>query len=191
MKPKQEYVADTASDALEAMFRGLELSEDNKVRAVAYHQLSTQSELSESGLFFSGHFWELAQEDKQLAAALSFIDKLHSPCLEGEALLANDKDMRTYLSEHIAFLVDEKLKQRRGVLEPLAEEHPPVTLFCPDGSGMVRPNPLKSDYMRIDEQTVCERCKQTFAEHTKSYSLKRPVPRVPSGRPTSSHQDAQ
>jgi len=155
----------TASDLLDAVFRNLNLSEDNRARALFYYRLSQRPEISENGMFFTERLWEQAQDDEQLEAALSFIDNIPSPCLAGKELLADNADMRTYLSEHIHLLAEAKLNQKTGKTKVVTDFSPSVTFFCPDGSGIYQPQPDKDGVVDVSLQDQCPQCARPLSEH--------------------------
>lgn len=161
-------------DALEAMFKRLELSEDQKLLASKYYTISMQRELCDNDAAFSIHVWNRAQSDSHLAEALSFVDGLQPPALEGVSLISQDKDVRTYLSEHVVVLAEEKLNMRRGTHNNLSatrsDTAPYVTMICPDGSGIVNKRLNRGSYMRLDDDNsaeVCDRCQAKLSDHVR------------------------
>ncbi|MFK8181746.1 MAG: hypothetical protein AB8B99_00125 [Phormidesmis sp.] len=166
--------ARNVSDALKAMFQRLELSDDQRQLAVKYHTVSMQPTLSEQDTTFLIHVWETAEDDVRLAEALSFVDGLMPYSLEGQALVSENKDVRTYLSEHVVILAEEKLKARRGTYNNLSANSPHVTMVCPDGSGIVNKCLHQGRYIRLDgrelDDEVCDRCHAKLSEHVKFIS---------------------
>lgn len=162
--PKKNPEEATSADLLEAVFQNLNLSDENRAKARFYHRLSQLPKISKSGLALTERFWDQAQDDEQLEAVLSFIDGLVPPCLADQPLLSENTDMRAYLSEHIHFLAAGKLKQKQGGVEPRVARST-VTYFCPDGSGVFRPNPNDEGVVDLDSQGVCPQCEHKLSEH--------------------------
>lgn len=159
------------SDVLEVMFQRLELSHDQKQLASRYYTLSMQLELSEQDTTFLIHVWEKAHLDAVLEKALSFVDGLKPPALETQTLISQNKDMRTYLSEHIVVLAESKLQERRGNRNNLGANQTYVTMVCPDGSGIVNKQIDRDSYLRLDKselyEGVCDRCHAKLSDHVK------------------------
>ena len=162
--PKKNPEEATSTDLLEAVFQNLNLSDDNRAKARFYHRLSQLPEISDTGLFFTERMWDQAQEDEQLEAVLSFIDGLVPPCLTDKDLLADNADMRRYLSEHVHFLAEGKLKQKKADVQS-GNTHPMVTFFCPDGSGVYSPKPNEEGAMDLDGQVICPQCQHRLCDH--------------------------
>lgn len=158
------------SDALKAMFQRLALSEDQRQLVLKYHTVAMQSALNDQDTLFLIHVWEKAQDDLPLAEALSFIDGLMPHALEDQALISDNQDVRTYLSEHIVTLAEEKLKVRRGTYNNLSANSPHVMMVCPDGSGIVNKQLNRSGYIRLDGDEVCDRCHAKLSDHVKFLS---------------------
>lgn len=156
-----------ASEAQEAMIYSLNLSERQQSFVCRYYQLSVQPTLSQADISHIEYIWEQAEDDMRLAEGLGLIDDWHPPCLAGEDLLSENKDMRTHLSEHIPLLAEEKLRRQRGQMDELQTENPYMTLFCPDGSGIIHMNIQTRGFVHINNDQICTRCHARFADHEK------------------------
>ena len=162
--PKKNPAEATSADLLEAVFQNLNLSDDNRAKARFYHRLSQLPVISDNGLFFTERLWDQAQDDEQLEVVLSFIDSLIPPCLTDKELLADNADMRGYLSEHVQFLAESKLKQKKASTQA-ENTRPLVTFFCPDGSGVYRPSPNEEGIVDLDGHAICPQCQHKLSDH--------------------------
>jgi hypothetical protein len=147
------------------MIRNRDLSEKQQSFVQRYYQLTVQTELTEEDVAHLEYIWETASADTLLAEVLELIDTWHPPCLSGEELVSKDKDLRTYLNEHISVLAEERLKKIKGELQELHLEHTHLRLLCPDGSGAIAFNVVENEFILDDEQ-VCIRCRTARSAHS-------------------------
>lgn len=160
------------TDIQRAKFCQLNLSEECQKLVSDYYQMSTRDNISTIELNQLGHIWRQAEKDEQLTQALVLVDELEPPCLKDDVLLSADRDLRTHLSEHVPVMAEEKLKQFRGDYEELDTQKPYVTMFCPDGSGIVHIPIDRDGVVSLDDleelyQKTCNRCNKKFETHEK------------------------
>jgi len=141
------------------------LSEGQKAILFEYHQLSSQTKLSHDDIYRLSTIWQMAESDLTLTKALSFIDAFHASNTDGQSL-AEDKDLRAFLSEHISVIAEERWHQLNGNQEELKPSGH-ITLLCPDGSGFVSINLEPGKPMSLSGvlDKVCGRCNTKLSEH--------------------------
>ncbi|MEM9400750.1 MAG: hypothetical protein AAF984_11130 [Verrucomicrobiota bacterium] len=168
------------SDIQKETFNQLSLSEEQLVIVSEYYRLVNETHLSASDAYQLGNLWKQVENDRPLIEALMLIDDLRPPCLEGDQLFSEDKDLRAYLSEHISVLAEENLKQFEGKQKELDTNTSYVTLLCPDGSGIVHMNIENGRFISLDEldQKICRRCNKPFSKHEKFLSVEGQSPQT-------------
>lgn len=162
-------------EAKKAMIEGLNLSEAQESFVWRYYELSIRPTISDKDVSQMEYIWEKAADDPQLAEGLGLIDDLHPPCLTGEDLISDNQNVRACLSDHLPLVAQEKLKRSKGELEELETDNPFMTLFCPDGSGMVQIGIQTAGFVHIKEDQRCSRCYAKFADHEKFIQVEKPI----------------
>ena len=155
------------AEARKAIIDSLNLSEAQKALVNRYYQLAIKQTISDQDVSQIEYIWEKAATDGQLAEGLGLIDDWHPPCLAGEELISENRDIRIALRDHIPLLAEEKLKRHKGVLEELQTDRPYISLFCPDGSGIVHLSIQSNAFTHINDNQICDRCHKKFSDHEK------------------------
>ncbi|NEZ54123.1 hypothetical protein [Adonisia turfae] len=154
------------SELQQTALNRLNLSDDQKNVVQRYHQLATCSILTEKDVLELSGIWQQAEGDTQLTQALTLIDEFQVDSLQGEKLLSEDVNLRSFLSEHIPVLAEEKLKQLQGENRiGIQPQKACIVLLCPDGSGFIQ-RPIPEDrFINLDDQEICEKCGTKIAKH--------------------------
>lgn len=147
------------------MIRQQNLSEGQKAIVFEYYQLSSQRSLSHDDIYRISTIWQAAEDDASLTQALIFIDNFIAAENPSQTS-ASDRDLRTFLSEHISVIAEERLKRLDGNQEELNPSGH-ITLLCPDGSGFVSINLVPGEPVSLGEilEKTCGKCKFKFSEH--------------------------
>lgn len=141
------------------------LSERQRTIVFEYYKLSSQEQLSHEDIYRLSAIWQMAESDLKLTQALSFVDAIYA-AENSENSLANNQNLRAFLSEHISVIAEERFNELTGDQEEL-DQNRHITFLCPDGSGFVNVNFEPGEPLNLKKllDTVCERCNSKFSEH--------------------------
>ena len=153
---------------LQFLLEGFDLPESKRAKIQEYRQLSKLERLSDYHANRIAEIWEDAIDDEALSAGLELVDELENSILDEDNLLADDKDLRSHLSEHISVLVQAKQKDNDTLPKQLRIDSPHksgLVMLCPDGSGFITVS--LGDGELIDFQQICRQCHIPLSEHGK------------------------
>ena len=168
---QNELMLTDGENARKAFIKCLPLSESNKAHVKRYYDLAIQPIISDAEATEIEQMWKLAIDDNELAEALGLVDDMHPPCLAGEDLLADNRDVRTHLSDCLPLIAEEKLKRQKGeseefdIREDCNSDTVVKTLLCPDGSGAFNIRVPKSNLMGLKLDEKCPRCHHRIGDH--------------------------
>jgi hypothetical protein len=128
-----------------------------------YCHLANLTETSEADINELAATWKRAENDEVLTRALALLDETQVESLKGSELLADDGNLRAFLSEYVSVTAEAKLKRMHDDREEIDPEKPHLMMLCPDGSGFVRKAIPKEGYLDLSE--VCESCSASFHNH--------------------------
>lgn len=156
----------------------LHLTDQQQFWVNKYHELKLADHLSLDEGEMLAELWAKAAEDNVIYQALMHVDDLASSQTEGDNRLSSNKNLRTYLSEYLPVLAQEKLDKLQGKLREITDIHKPViVMLCPDEQGYVVVNMPEGEGFSLDmvEQIICSQCKSPLSEH-KPYIYPKGIP---------------
>ncbi len=172
-------------EELKSCLADLSLSKTQRELVSYYYQLSLKPTLDPAEVSQLGDIWGQAEIDTLLTDALLVVDEVSIEVLEGEALLADDKNLRAHLCEHVPAYAAKKLRQFQGHYMQIDLQKPHVIGLCPDGSGFVQQNiPEEGLSMEAMKDYLCNHCHTKLTKH----SLLKLIPG--DGRPLAEHRSS-
>jgi hypothetical protein len=143
--------------------RQMELSEEQLSVLDRYCYLANLIDASEAEINELTAIWEKAESDQSLTRALALIDEFQLKPIQEEKLLADDGDLRTFLSEYVPVEAESKLKQLYNHRDQVQPDSLCLVMLCPNGSGFVQKSFPKEGYLDLNK--ACEVCDVSLFEH--------------------------
>lgn len=150
-------------------YEELNLNKEQQSLVHEYRELQRSESLSLEQGEQLAEIWGKAENDNALYKALILIEENIDSDSGGKYQLSQDINLRTYLSEYLPVLAQEKLDKLKGTRKATInaqESH--IVMLCPDKEGytIVKVSTDEQGFgLNEIKQAVCERCHSALSEH--------------------------